>query len=214
MSRIVLAASLVVAVASAVSLGAQQGRPDLSGRWTLAPDLSTPAGTHAFGTTLVVSQSADTVTLEQEVVNIQFAAGATAGAFRPTSRSETGGTMRADYVADGIDHDVPIQTTTPAVPANARVVSTMSIQAKSYRAVWMGKQLIIMTRDSLAFTRANSEPITIRRMIRQALTLNADGSLTGDSLILADPVPSSYFFNAGPEQPAPVPVRSVYRRAQ
>jgi hypothetical protein len=52
-------------------------------------------------------------------------------------------------------------------------------------------------------------------MIRQALTLTAEGSLIGESLIVADPIPSAYYFingNAGYEQPAPVPVRSVYKR--
>jgi hypothetical protein len=112
---------------------------------------------------------------------------------------------RASYVADGADHDVPIQATMPATPPNARLVMTSALQAKSYRAVWAGRQLVIMIRDSFALTRVNAEPITIRRTIRQALTLGADGSLIGESLIVADPV-------AGSEQAAPVPVRSVYRR--
>jgi len=213
MSRFVLAASLVVAVASAVSLGAQQGQADLSGRWTLAPELSTPAGTHAFGTTLVVSQSADTVTLEQQVVSITFKARPSGAS---TAIAETGATFRASYVADGADHDVPIPTTTPTVPAGARAMGMRSsVQAKSYRAVWTGKQLIIMTRDSQVLTRENSDPVTLHRMVRQALTLAADGSLIGESLIVADPMPAWYFFSngkAGMEQPAPVPVRSVYRR--
>ena len=208
MSRIVIAASLAVAVASAVSLSARQARPDLSGKWTLVPDLSTPANTHAFGMTLVVSQSGETVALEQQTFNIQFV-----GAYRPSTRSETGGTMRTEYVADGADHDLPVQTATPTAPANARVVMSSALQAKSYRAVWAGRQLIIMTRDSLLMSRPNSEPVTIRRTIRQALTLSADGSLIGESLIVADPIPGAFFFNAGEmEQPAPVPVRSIYRR--
>jgi len=200
MSRVILAASL--AVASAITLSAQQSRPDLSGRWTLAPELGTPANTHAFGTTLVVNQSADTVTLEERVVNIQFG---TDPSGSRSGISETGAVWRASYVADGADHDVPIQATTPAPPAHARLVMTSTLQAKSYRAVWTGRQLVIMIRDSFALSRVNGESTTIRRTIRQALTLNADGSLIGESLIVADPV-------AGSEQPAPLPVRSVYRR--
>jgi len=198
MSRIVVAASLAVAIASAVSLGAQQTRPDLSGRWTIAPELSTPANTHAFGTTLVVNQSADTVTLEEQVVNVQ-PSGSRSGI------NETGAVWRASYVADGADHDVPVQATTLAPPAHARLVMTSTLQAKSYRAVWTGRQLVIMIRDSFALARVNGESTTIRRTIRQALTLGVDGSLIGESLIVADPM-------AGSEQPAPVPVRSVYRR--
>jgi hypothetical protein len=211
MSRIVLAASFAVLVASAVSLSAQQGRPDLSGRWTLVPDLSTPAGTHAFGTTLIVNQSADTITLEQQVVHIQFADGPSGSR---AAISETGGTTQTSYVADGNDHDVPVQpAAATAPPANVRVVVATSTVEKSYRAVWNSKQLIIMTRDAMLITRANSEPIRLHRMIRLALTLSADGSLIGESLIVADPMPAGFFFNSPEvEQPAPVPVRSVYRR--
>jgi len=210
MSRVFLSASLAIAIASAVSLSAQQARPDFSGRWTLAQDLSTPAGANAFGTTLIVSQSADTVTLEQQVVHVHVVP----PGFDPTIASETGGTERASYVADGADHDVPIPAMTQEAPANARVVMRSAVQEKSYRAVWTGRQLVIITRDSIAFSRVNNAPVTIRRTIRQALTLKADGTLIGESLIVADPIPGFFFFNQPEEQPGPVPVRSVYRRAQ
>lgn len=209
MSRMVFAASVAVLIATAVSVDAQQARPDLSGRWTLAPDLSTPANTHAFGQTLVLSQSADTFTLEEHSQHVLF----TAGGSDPTPRGESSGTFRATYLTDGADHDVPVPTTATA-PANApRGVS--SLQAKSYRAVYSGRQLIIMIRDSSVLSRGTDQPVTIHRMARQALTLNADGSLTAENLIVADPIPGFFFFNAPEvEQPAPVPVRSVYRRAQ
>ena len=210
MSRVFLSASLAIVVAAAVSLSAQQARPDFSGRWTLAQDLSTPAGANAFGTTLIVSQAADTVTLEQQVVRVHVVP----PGFDPTIASETGGTERASYVADGADHDVPIPAMTQEAPANARVVMRSSVQEKSYRAVWTGRQLVIITRDSIAFSRVNNAPVTIHRTIRQALTLKADGTLIGESLIVADPIPGFFFFNQPEEQPGPVPVRSVYRRAQ
>jgi len=61
--------------------------------------------------------------------------------------------------------------------------------------------------------RQGQPALVVKRLMRQALALDADGSLVVDSLLVADPIPDFYYFNASSTQDAPVPVRSVYRKA-
>ena len=81
------------------------------------------------------------------------------------------------------------------------------MRSLNYRATWTGSKLVIMSRDVFAIERPGETPKVTRRVIRKAFSLDADGTLIAESLIVAEPFPG--------EQPqdAPVPIRSVYRKA-
>ena len=203
MSRVVMAV-LIVVVALAGGIRAQQARPDLAGRWALV-DSTPSAEQKILDSALVIGQTADQFTVEQRARIIHFG---------PESRatSESGGTVRSTYVTDGAEHDLPAPQL-PAMTGSIRVVAAR--HAGTYRAIWSGPQLIVITHDSQILTRRDQSSLTLRRVVRQAFTLGKDGALAVDVLIIADPLPEGFFFNA-PEvtQEPPVNARTVYRRAQ
>ena len=86
--------------------------------------------------------------------------------------------------------------------------AAVQTESVSYRATWTEDQLVIMTRDALRFTRDTRPAVVIERVIRQALSLDGNGHLVMDSLIVPDPLPE------GTRQDPPIPVRTVYRKLQ
>jgi hypothetical protein len=177
-----------------------QSQPDFSGKWILSASI--PAGSGALGQAVVITQDAATLTLDTAGISIS---GSVSGRY-----SETTFPVRMIFALDGAEHpsqviaDRPLVSSKP-VPSTA---FTSRTEESISRASWAGRQLVIMTYNKLRTNRPNATPATTvtRQTVRRAFTLEADGSLVVESLIVADPLPFA------PEQPSPTPVRSVYRK--
>ena len=197
MTRLVAVVGVVV-LAQAVS-GQTQERPNYSGSWTLLEADARPPARRLLGNRFKVSQSPTTVTIETTATNVT-------GSFPPgggamvTEHKEV--PVSVDYICDGAEHNEVLPRFLLGASGNAAPGAVVSAPpATTYRATWMNGQLII---SKQARVEAGLYSVT-----RLALSLDADGSLVVDSLI----VPMLPRAN-GPKQEPPVSDRSVYRKAQ
>jgi hypothetical protein len=87
------------------------------------------------------------------------------------------------------------------------VTGSISQGESTYRAAWTRDQLVIMTRETSVLALSTGTTRSTTRTSRRAFSIDADGLLIVDVITLVDPTPN------GPTQPAPVPGRSVYRKA-
>ena|SRR5579864_1605386 len=207
MKRLILAAAIVIGVVAGVgSVGRAQeqpaARPDFSGKWVLAPNQ--PPGRDALGHDFSIVQDATTLEVDSTGHRVSLS----------TSRgsSETPFPVRTIYVLDGIEHpshviDDPPMTTASA-PTSGFVMSSGTEESIS-KATWAGRQLVIMTHERIKIIAPNRTPSVneLRRTVRQALSMEADGTLVVESLIVADPLPWAQ------EAPSPTSVRSTYKKA-
>ncbi len=170
---------------------AAQGRPSFAGLWTLVAERTTPADAMPLGPQVRIEQTAAALTIVTPVMRLNLREG--------RSSSVTPGEFRSTvYELDGVQHARPVPDAVPG--------SNVQTERVSYRATWTEDQLVIMTRDALRVTGNAQPPVVMERVIRQALSLDANGNLVIDSLIVPDPLPS------GARQDSPIPVRAVYRR--
>jgi hypothetical protein len=86
---------------------------------------------------------------------------------------------------------------------------TSDLEESIYKAMWAGRQFVIMTYNKYKIDAPGQAPSVyeIRQTVRQALSMEADGTLAVESLIVADPSPVWHG-----EMPSPTPVRSIYKR--
>ena len=196
MTRLVAVGVLVLAHALS---GQTQERPDYSGTWALVEDGSKPAGRRLLGNRFKVSQSPTTVTIET-TATVVSGGGSSGGGAMVTERKEV--PVSVDYICDGAERSEVLPRFLLGVSGNAPPGAVVSAPpATTYRATWMTGQLII---SKQAKVEADLYSVT-----RLALSLDADGSLVVDSLV----VPMLPRAN-GPKQEPPVSVRSVYKKAQ
>jgi hypothetical protein len=186
-----------------------QGRPDLSGRWVVAADRgSTPESMAALGSTVTISQSANSITIEGTVIWFRFGSRTADAQGGPREREIT---RPIAYTVDGVERELPQPLT--AVPDRRARSASVTPTSRTYLAAWTGPRLVIMTRDAVQLTRGNEPPYLVKRVIRRALSIDAEGSLIVDSLLVSDPIPEAFFFGAPARQDSPVPIRTVYRKA-
>jgi hypothetical protein len=206
MNKLTLTAAIVIGVvAGAWRVGRAQeqsaARPDFSGKWALAS--SQPPGHQAFGDDFSIAQ--DATTLEVDSTGHRVSLSTTRGS------SETPFPVRTIYALDGIEHPTQViadpPVTTASAPTSGFVMSSGTEESIS-KATWAGRQLVIMTYSRIRITAPNQTPSAsvIRRTVRQALSIEADGTLVVESLIGADPLPWAQ------EAPTPTPVRSIYKK--
>jgi len=196
--------SLVVGVIIAAAMFADridaQGPPNFSGKWTVVPNAASP--TYPPGGAVTITQDMTTLTIESMSFRISAS---TAGTW-----SETPFATRVTYFLDGIEHprqDVSDSPPPPGRPSSAMVMKSTMEESLS-KATWAGRQLVIMTYQKqrmIAPSLTPSESVG-RRTIRDAFSLDADGTLTWETLIVADPSPW------GHEAPTPTPSRRVYKK--
>ena len=189
----------VLALASTV-FGQAQERPNYSGTWTLVEDRSAAPGTPRMGKEFKVTQSPTTVSIETTVSGMTGSVPPGGGAM-VTERKEM--KVSVDYITDGAEHEEAPSSIAGVGPIPAGAVG--STPAPSiYRATWMNGQLLILKHSKL--TSENNALLSVSRL---ALSLDAEGSLVVDSLIVSmRPRPN------GPKQEPPVSVRAVYKKAQ
>jgi len=188
MSRKAFAAAFALLALSVAGPRAKEALVDLSGRWTLtdSPSPAISPSVSPFGPAVTIRQSGTSVALTDAALSVT-------------------------YEADRLEHDLPNATR----PANTVTYFTNASTSGvgTYRASLSAAQLIVVRRDSVSLG-VEPRQRTIGRVIRQAFTLSADGSLVIDTLMLTDPL-GIEFFNAPtlPENP-PSNIRIVYRKAQ
>jgi len=188
----------VLVLANAVS-GQTQERPNYSGSWTVVEDGSKPPGRRLLGDRFKVSQSPTTVTIET-TATVVSGGGSSGGGAMVTERKEI--PVSVDYICDGEERNEVLPRFLLGVSGNAPPGAVVSAPpATTYRATWMNGQLII--------TKQARVEAALYSVTRLALSLDTDGSLVVDSLI----VPMLPRAN-GPKQEPPVSVRSVYKKAQ
>jgi hypothetical protein len=195
---------LIVGVAATAVIAARldaQSPPDLSGKWVLAS--SQPPGTYALGREFSVAQ--DAATLRIDSTGISFSASTASG------WSETPFRIQTIHVLDGIEHPAQVIADPPvaavSAPTSGMRMSSTTEESLS-KATWAGRQLVIMTYSRIRTTAPSRTPAVsvMRQTVRQSLSLETDGTLVVESLIVADPLPWAL------EAPSPAPVRSTYKK--
>jgi hypothetical protein len=208
MNKLILTAVITVAVVAGVGrVGRAQeqsaARPDFSGKWVLAS--SQPPGRNALGGDFSIAQDATTLRIDSTSFRVSLS----------TTRAPSGTAfpVRRIYLLDGTEHPSqeiadPPQTTTSAPTSGFRMSSTTEESESISKATWAGRQLVIMTYDRIKIIAPSLTPSVnlIRRTVRQALSMEANGTLVVESLIVADPLSPAH------EQPSPTPVRSTYKK--
>ena len=193
-----LVAVLGMLVLAPAVYGQTQERPNYSGTWVLVANGSKPPSQGAFGNRFKLSQSATTVTIETALTVHR----GTRGPDGVMINTQSEVLVAVDYICDGVEHDEVLPSSFPgagpAPPGPGAMVSTPS--PATYRGTWMVGQLIII--------RQTKTPPGLSNVVRLALSLDADGSLVVDSLV----VPLLPRAN-GPKQEPPMSVRSVYKKA-
>ena len=180
---------------------ASQQRPDFSGEWVLVAASSTPASQSALGSRARIVLQAEVLTLEMPLwLLTQSEPAVETAEFDAPKR----------YRLDGAEH--PMAGQRPRTVRNPDGSPRGSLMPKwptagRYRATWTGDQLVILSADQLPVLGTDREFRFVGLTIRTALTRASDGTLVVERIAIQEPVP-------GPRaQPAPVPIRSVYRRA-
>ena len=196
-----LSALIVVILAGTLAGIGAQVRPDFSGNWVLTS--STPEGTAALGTEFMISQDAQAIQIN--LVGIGFR----------SASSGPGGTemrypVRITYELDGVEHptkSISEPPLPPPAPPRAGVMTSRTEESIS-KATWAGDQLVIMLYNKSRTIAPDRTPASVltRQTVRQALSLDAQGSLVVESLIVADPSPW------GRKSTSPTPVRSIYKK--
>jgi hypothetical protein len=214
MNKLILTAVTTVAiVAGAGRVGRAQTQaaansPDFSGKWVFAssqppvvrngPNDVVVSGPPPFGGDFSISQDATTLTVDSlGFYPSQSRTGAEAGVVLPFS-------IRTIYVLDGIEHPSQVIANRPAITSSPQVVRAVSRPTGESisKTTWVGRQLVIMTYSKNKIMGGN----VIRRTVRQTLSMEANGTLAVESLIVADPLPQTQ------AAPSPTPIRTVYKK--
>src|SRR5688500_2061322 len=178
-----------------------QQRADFSGDWALVPDASTPANQPALGSRARILQRSDELALE---LTLWFS-GDGSRAYEDTGEYDA----PKRYRLDGAEHSMAGQG--PRVVRNADGSRRGSLMpqwptAGRYRATWTGDKLVILSADQLPLLTAG-EFRFVGLTIRTAFSLTADGLLVAERIAIQEP------WTSPRPQPAPTPLRSVYRTA-
>ena len=200
MRRISLVVGVIISAAMLADQVGAQSPPNFSGKWTLVPNAASP--TYPPGGTVTIAQDMTTLTIES--TGFRFRA-STKGTW-----SETPFATRVTYILDGLEHprQVVADPLPPAAPPASTMVMKSTMEESLAKATWAGRQLVIMTYDkerTIAPRMTPSESVR-RRTIRDAISLEADGTLIWETLIVADPSPW------GHEASTPTPSRRVYKK--
>jgi hypothetical protein len=187
----------LLAIAPVTKLAGAQSPPDFSGFWTMvSPETGYPNHRR-----LTISQSATTLTIDSTITRVT---GSTDGI-----SSETSYPARVIYTLDGVERPTQLISDVPA-PAKAPAPTGMSMRLTESlsKATWAGRQLVIMTYQKLGTTAPARSPafVETRRTVRDAISIDQDGLLVWETLIVADPLPW------GREVKTPVPFRRTFKK--
>ncbi len=211
MSRAIVVAAAFVAVAT-ITPHAQtapqstfsivkRDRVDLSGHW----ENVNPAGFGALGKEFTAAQDATSLTVEMATVNYTF------DTRQGGSSVATPGPMRRMvYQFNGVEtreaFAMPEKFAT-LDPSHAYFGYTSST---STRAAWQGDQLVVVTHNTIRDHRPRHTPADFdsEQTTRLALSLDSDGTLIAERIIIADPDSDSAL-----RTNLPGVMKTVYRKA-
>jgi hypothetical protein len=177
---------------------AAQARPDLSGQWQLVAEPG--AGTPVFGEAFSITQNEQSIVIGVAAQRIRMSSHPDGRPIRTVT--ETGAIVRTTYVTDGADY---------VRPSADNNVGSLTISGEgSYRAVWSGGRLVVVQHSATRFARHGGSPTLVRRLVREALSLDDSGRLVVERLSVVDPVPESSEPFLRVEDP--ITQRSVYQR--
>jgi beta-lactamase regulating signal transducer with metallopeptidase domain len=175
--------------------------PDFSGTWTLVD----PSASGAFGTSFTAIQDASTLTMDIGRISMRLVSG------RPATTTGTS-TVRFVYDLNGADRNEPVSPPTPPPPPTGDPAHFMTGRtvASVARAAWRANELVIVRHDTESVTWSDHVPadVTLQRTVWEGLSLDADGRLVVDQVIVADPSPWSTQVTAKP----PATLRSIYKK--
>ena len=186
MFRTALATVVALAAVSVAGPHAKGMVVDLTGRWSLTTAATPWPNSNPFGSTLAISQSANTVTLVDSALSVT-------------------------YQTDQNEHNLP----NAPRPANtvAYLTDAATTGVGTYRAFLTDAQLIVIRKDFVTFGEAGRQR-RVGRVLRQAFTPSTGGSLVIDSLLVTDPLGVQFFNMPTPAENPPTNIRSVYRKIQ
>jgi hypothetical protein len=191
----------VVATAVIVARLDAQSPPDFSGKWVLAS--SQAPRLQALGEDFSIAQDATTLRVDSTGRSGRFSNNG------PTS--ETRYPVRTIYILDGIEHPSQVIASPPLTTASAPMSAmTMMMEESISKATWAGRQLVIMTYSRMKTTVLWLTPSVYmtRRTGRQAFSMDADGTLVVENLIVNDPDP----LPGAHEAPSPTLARTIYKK--
>lgn len=174
-----------------------QSPPDFSGKWVLASSQPSDSLGNALGDKLSITQDATTLRIDTTAFRVR--------SLGMDTLIELQLPIRSIYSLDGLEHPTVIQDTAALAP-NPRVKVWFVVEESISKATWAGRQLVIMTYSKTKSTVPRETPYVRRRTERQALSMEADGTLAVESLVVVDPLPSAH------EAPSPTPLRSIYKK--
>lgn len=159
-----------------------RARPDFSGTWVLVD----PIGSSTFGSfgkSFTVTQDAATLSLDFPAASFSHQDSG--------SSSTTPSGRRLVFNLDGTDVRAAIPAEVPRPPNAPATLMTATLVASVARAAWNGDQLIIVTHSTMKVTSPSQWPAALDRenTVREALSLDANGHLIFERVIIEDPLP-------------------------
>jgi hypothetical protein len=176
---------VVTFATSAILIGqlGVQSPPDFSGTWVLAS-----SGTFPPEQRLTITQDASTMSIDGTAYLVRGSHDGIRSTF-----SETPYPTRTTLRLDGLEHSREVIENRPPEPMSAPSARAMrsTTEEAIYKATWAGRQLIVMRYEKGRITAPSLTPsvVIVRRTVREALELLADGSLVWETLTVSDPLP-------------------------
>jgi hypothetical protein len=196
--RLTLAFAAILAVVGPVATAQQ--RPDFSGDWLLVPEASTPSDQLAIGARARLVHKTNELALEMTSFFLAQGASVDSNEFDTPKR----------YVLDGVEHQMPGGRPTTIYAADQTVRGVLMPRWPTpgrYRATWTGDKLVLFSRDQVPVF-SNGSLRWVEATFWTGFSFAKGGTLVVERLDLREPLGGSR------EQPAPITVRSVYRRAK
>ena len=157
-----------------------QTPPDFSGTWVLDP-----TGAGACRGSFTATQDAATLSLDSAGVSVSHQESA--------SPPATTSARRVIYNFNGTDTREAFPPAPPRPPDAPPSEWIATAVASVARAAWNGDQLIIVTHRTMRMTWPSKMPAEFDRQwtFREALSLDANGHLVIDRVVIIDPLPEA-----------------------
>jgi hypothetical protein len=125
-----------------------------------------------------------------------------------SAATETPYPVRTIYALDGLEHPTNVASNPPVTSERGVSVMHSRTEESLTRAVWVGRQVVVMTYDKERVTRQGSQPyeVVLRHTTRHVLSRAEDGTLVWETIVLRDVLPGTSTVTA------PLTIRRVFRR--
>lgn len=174
-----------------------QTRPDFTGTWTAFEPAS------SVGTSIAITQDATALRVD---IPLQRFTLSTGGMSVPSAGSPVS-IVRHVYTLDGRDSLQSVPDPPPPPPGS---LGSGHLIKSVARASWMDGQLVIVTHNTHKLTRPGRTPpeADLEQTVWEKLSLDSDGHLVVDRVIIADPLPWATEIHQDP----PMPWKAIYKK--